>query len=312
MSQVEELHTEGDGSPQMISLRSDVSTSNADDGEAGPSIRRKRRKKKDPRPESIIIYRSDLERAPGEDQGGEEVTERSIEEGAKFLCTPTGEGETLITFTNKSSTDIYVILEMNSLRNNKKLSVIPSFAFRRRWLEPSAGQPLRDSDGHHHPREEERSDGGHSPHHDGEGAQGSGQVQGASGRRVRGGRGLQACLQLRRVPGAARCPVERLLRPRGLPPLLHHLLLLRHPHLVQRLPGVQRRADVLAQDHHLPLPHHLLPHAHHAHGAVPGPVLSCGAGVLGLQRLVAGREGPGERILRLGLWQDGVGGLLPL
>lgn len=94
MSQVEEPHTEGEGSPQMISLRSDVSASNADDGEAGPSMRRKRRKKKDPRPESIIIYRSDLERAPGEDQGGEEATERSVEEGAKFLCTPTGEGET--------------------------------------------------------------------------------------------------------------------------------------------------------------------------------------------------------------------------
>lgn len=94
MSQVEEPHTEGEGSPQMISLRSDVSVNNPDDGEAGPSIRRKRRKKKDPRPESIIIYRSDLERAPVEDQGGEEATERNVEEGAKFLCTPTGEGET--------------------------------------------------------------------------------------------------------------------------------------------------------------------------------------------------------------------------
>lgn len=94
MSQVEEPHTEGEGSPQMISLRSDVSGNHVDDGEMGPSIRRKRRKKKDPRPESIIVYRSEMERAPGEDQGGEEGGERSVEEGAKFLCTPTGEGET--------------------------------------------------------------------------------------------------------------------------------------------------------------------------------------------------------------------------
>lgn len=175
-------------------------------------------------------------------------------------------------------------------------------AFCRRRLEPPPRQSLRDSDGHHHSREEEGSDGGHSPHHDGEGAPGSGEVQGASGRRVRGGRGLQALLWLWRVPGATCCPVECLLRPRGLPPLLHHLLLLRHPHLVQRLSGVQRRADVLAQDHHLPLPHHLLPNAHHAHGAVAGPLLRRGAGVLGLQCVVAGREGPGERLLWLGLW----------
>lgn len=94
---MEEPHTEGEGSPQMISLRSDMSANHVDDGEAGPSIRRKKRKKKDPRPESIIIYRSDLERAPGDEQSGEEATERSIEEGAKFLCTPTGEGKSLET-----------------------------------------------------------------------------------------------------------------------------------------------------------------------------------------------------------------------
>lgn len=69
-----------------------------DDGEVGPSIRRKRRKKKDPRPESIIVYRSEMERAPGEEQGSEEGPERSVEEGAKFLCTPTGEGEMAVGF----------------------------------------------------------------------------------------------------------------------------------------------------------------------------------------------------------------------
>ena len=98
MAQVEEPQAEGEGSPQMISLRSDISGNCVDDGEAGPSIRRKRRKKKDLRPESIIVYRSDMERPHGEDQDGEEGAERSTEEGAKFLCTPTGEGERGVIF----------------------------------------------------------------------------------------------------------------------------------------------------------------------------------------------------------------------
>nr|XP_019945617.1 PREDICTED: transmembrane protein 169 [Paralichthys olivaceus]XP_019945618.1 PREDICTED: transmembrane protein 169 [Paralichthys olivaceus] len=92
MAQLEESQTEGEGSPQMISLRSDASGNHVDDGEVGPSIRRKRRKKKDQRPESIIVYRSDMERGPGEDASGEEGAERSAEEGAKFLCTPTSDG----------------------------------------------------------------------------------------------------------------------------------------------------------------------------------------------------------------------------
>ena len=92
----------------------------------------------------------------------------------------------------------------------------------------------------------------------------------------------------------------------GFPPLLHHLLLLRHAHLVQRLPGVQRGADVLAQDYNMPLSHHLLPHAHHAHGAVAGSVLGCGAGVLGLQRVVAGGARHGKRVLWLGLREAGT------
>ncbi|XP_058472038.1 transmembrane protein 169 [Solea solea] len=92
MAQVEESQTEGEGSPQTISRRSDVSGNHVDDGEVAPSIRRKRRKKKDLRPESIIVYRSDAERGPGEDQSGEEGAERSTEEGAKFLCTPTSDG----------------------------------------------------------------------------------------------------------------------------------------------------------------------------------------------------------------------------
>ncbi|XP_028292126.1 transmembrane protein 169 [Gouania willdenowi] len=90
MAQVEESQTEGEGSPQVISLRSD--TSGNREGDVGPSIRRKRRKKKDPRPESIIVFRSDMERAAEEEQAGDEGGERSTEEGANFLCTPTSDG----------------------------------------------------------------------------------------------------------------------------------------------------------------------------------------------------------------------------
>lgn len=95
MAQVEECQTEGEGSPQMLSLRSDVSGNHVDDGQVGPSLRRKRRrKKKDMRPESIIVYRSDVEQGLEEGQSGEEGAERSIEEGAQFLCTPTSDGKT--------------------------------------------------------------------------------------------------------------------------------------------------------------------------------------------------------------------------
>lgn len=109
MAQVDESQTEGEGSPQMISLRSDLSGNHVDDGEVGPSMRRKRRKKKDQRPESIIVFRSEIERASGEDQGGEEGAERSSEEGAKFLCTPTGEGKSMVTYLNYENNLILVI-----------------------------------------------------------------------------------------------------------------------------------------------------------------------------------------------------------
>ncbi|KAM8856747.1 transmembrane protein 169 isoform 1-T2 [Spinachia spinachia] len=92
MAQAEEYQTEGEGSPHMISLRSDLSGNHVDDADTGPSVRRKRRKKRDPRPESIIVYRSEMERTAGEDQDVEEGAERSSQEGAKFLCTPTSEG----------------------------------------------------------------------------------------------------------------------------------------------------------------------------------------------------------------------------
>ncbi|XP_034042856.1 transmembrane protein 169 [Thalassophryne amazonica] len=117
MEQVEEAQTEGEGSPQMVSLRSD---NHVDDGEVGPSIRRKRRKKKDPRPESIIVYRSEIERAPGEENCGDEGAERSTEEGAKFLSTPTSEGGAW----NIPPDSRYVTLTGTITRGKKKGQVV--------------------------------------------------------------------------------------------------------------------------------------------------------------------------------------------
>ncbi|XP_062391092.1 transmembrane protein 169 [Sardina pilchardus] len=87
----------GSESPNLASLRSEASVSQADDVEptSTSSAVNKRRKKrrKEPRPESIIVYRSDADRVLDEEQGGEEERDRASEEGAKFLTTPTGEGE---------------------------------------------------------------------------------------------------------------------------------------------------------------------------------------------------------------------------
>lgn len=71
-------------SPQLQSVRSEV-----DEGNTGTSTRRKRRKR-EPRPESIIVYRCD---AGGDERDGDtEGAERSTEEGATFLNNPTHEG----------------------------------------------------------------------------------------------------------------------------------------------------------------------------------------------------------------------------
>ncbi len=89
MEQVEQLRSE---SPQLQSLRAEVSEGQ-DEGSSGTSTRRKRRKREH-RPESIIVYRSDPERAAGEDHGGDsEGGERNSEEGATFLNNPSSEGE---------------------------------------------------------------------------------------------------------------------------------------------------------------------------------------------------------------------------
>ena len=95
MAQAEEQLAEGESSSQIISLRSETPEQPPEEGGVvGPAMRRKRRKKKDPRPESIIVFRSESERTGGEDPGAEEGPERSAEEAAKFLCTPTSDGKT--------------------------------------------------------------------------------------------------------------------------------------------------------------------------------------------------------------------------
>ncbi|XP_053328067.1 transmembrane protein 169 [Spea bombifrons] len=56
------------------------------------TIERKKKKKKEPRPESIIVYRSDNEKVSEEDQANREEGERTAEEGARFLGTPVSDG----------------------------------------------------------------------------------------------------------------------------------------------------------------------------------------------------------------------------
>uniref|UniRef100_A0A671PJ29 Transmembrane protein 169b n=1 Tax=Sinocyclocheilus anshuiensis TaxID=1608454 RepID=A0A671PJ29_9TELE len=92
LSQREPAITQSE-SPQLESVRSEVSEGQVDEGSSGTSTRRKRRKREH-RPESIIVYRSDPERAAGEDHGGDsEGGERNSEEGATFLNNPSSEGE---------------------------------------------------------------------------------------------------------------------------------------------------------------------------------------------------------------------------
>lgn len=90
----------GSESPNLASLRSEASVSQVEEVEPSSTNstavnKRKKKKRKEPRPESIIVYHSEMERAPSEEQGteGEEERDRASEEGAKFLATPTGEGE---------------------------------------------------------------------------------------------------------------------------------------------------------------------------------------------------------------------------
>ncbi|XP_034985247.1 transmembrane protein 169 [Zootoca vivipara] len=73
----------GAQSPHCNSLRRAVATAVTFDGEATTERRKKR--KKESRPESIIVYRSGNESKVDEEQVDEDGGERSSEEGSKFL-----------------------------------------------------------------------------------------------------------------------------------------------------------------------------------------------------------------------------------
>lgn len=80
-------------SPHHGSLRKAMTAALALDGES--TIGRRKKKRKESRPESIIIYRSESERVdeePGESEGGDQPRE---EEGADFLDYPADDGKSL-------------------------------------------------------------------------------------------------------------------------------------------------------------------------------------------------------------------------
>ncbi|XP_077071703.1 transmembrane protein 169 isoform X2 [Siphateles boraxobius] len=105
-------------------VRSEVSDGQMDAGISGTSTRRKRRKREH-RPESIIVYRSDPERAAGEEHGADsEAGDRNSEEGASFLNNPSSEDSRYVTLTGTITrgkkkgqmVDIHVTLTERELR----------------------------------------------------------------------------------------------------------------------------------------------------------------------------------------------------
>lgn len=72
----------GGQSPRCGTMRRAVATTVTFDGEA--TMDRRKRKKKESRPESIIVYRSENDNKVEEEQA-DEGGERSSEEGSKFL-----------------------------------------------------------------------------------------------------------------------------------------------------------------------------------------------------------------------------------
>ncbi|XP_036401924.1 transmembrane protein 169-like [Megalops cyprinoides] len=89
MEQVEPAPAE---SPREVTLQGSEVKGHQVEEDVGSTSRKKRRRKKETRPESIIVYRSDAETQGEEEPAGDEEGERSAEEGAKFLSTPTGKG----------------------------------------------------------------------------------------------------------------------------------------------------------------------------------------------------------------------------
>lgn len=80
----------GSRSPRCGSMRRAVATTVTFDGEA--TMDRRKKKKKEPRPESIIVYRSENENKVEEEQADEEGGEKGSEEGSKFLGQSTADG----------------------------------------------------------------------------------------------------------------------------------------------------------------------------------------------------------------------------
>nr|XP_056717644.1 transmembrane protein 169 [Euleptes europaea] len=98
---------------QCNSLRRAVATAVTFDGEVTTDRRKKR--KKEPRPESIIVYRSGNENKVEEEQVDEEGGEKSSEEGSKFLGQSIGDGSWTMPLDSR-----YVTLTGTITRGKKK------------------------------------------------------------------------------------------------------------------------------------------------------------------------------------------------
>uniref|UniRef100_UPI00398F0C88 transmembrane protein 169 isoform X2 n=1 Tax=Pristiophorus japonicus TaxID=55135 RepID=UPI00398F0C88 len=84
------------------------------DKEGEATMERKKKRKKEPRPESIIIYRTGSEKVE-EDQHDPDTTAKNTEERANFLCPPTVEGG-----WNVPADSRYVTLTGTITRGKKK------------------------------------------------------------------------------------------------------------------------------------------------------------------------------------------------